>query len=138
MYTPKHFKLEEFLKSDHLDKLHITNFPSFEVVENLSELARHLDIIREKFGKAIKVNSGYRCKVLNDYLKSTDTSWHLRGRASDICPLAKSNREKELIRLKEIVCDYVGITRDLSNGKKACKAFEVIFYPTFIHIAIRP
>lgn len=137
MYKAKHFKLEELLASDHLESLHITNFPSFEIVQELAETARVLDAIREKFGKAIKVNSGYRSKKLNDYLKSTDTSWHLRGRAADICPYSSVNRAQELIRLKNIVCEYVGIPYDLSNGKKQCNAYEVIFYPTFIHIARR-
>ncbi len=54
-------------------------------VKNLStELLVLLELVRLKFGKPVTVTSGYRCKVHNDNVGSTDASQHRLGTAADI------------------------------------------------------
>ena len=43
-----------------------------------------LDPLRERFGKPIVVNSGYRCPTHNREVGGVGTSQHLRGEAADI------------------------------------------------------
>ena len=59
----KYFSLSEFINSTTAKRLGIDNTPTFEVVDNLNRLADYLDKIREKLGKPILVNSGFRCPV---------------------------------------------------------------------------
>lgn len=131
MYTPKYFELNELITSATAMEKGFKQNPSPEEVNNLYNLCRHLDILRQRYGRAILINSGYRSEDLNNYLKGSRTSWHLKGRAVDM-------KCADLAKLKKVVCEYIGIPLDLSNGKKNCKPFEVIFYPTFIHFAERP
>jgi uncharacterized protein YcbK (DUF882 family) len=45
---------------------------------------RILDPLREKYGKPIIVNSGYRCPKLNKCVGGVSTSQHVKGQAADI------------------------------------------------------
>ena len=80
------FKLEEFLISKTAKKKSIDNFPSWEVVEHLSELAWFLDDIRDVWGSGIIITSGFRCEALNKAVKGVKTSIHKIGYAADIYP----------------------------------------------------
>ena len=81
----KYFTISELCKSTTADAYHINNQPTPEIVDNLEILINEcLDKIRETFGKPIYVNSGYRCKELNDRVKGSKTSHHLYGKAADI------------------------------------------------------
>lgn len=81
----KYFTLYELCKSDTAKKQNIDNFPTWEVVDNLKELVENvLDPLREWFKKPIYVNSGFRCKALNEAVKGSNTSDHMSGRAADI------------------------------------------------------
>lgn len=52
----------------------------------IEELVRNvLDPVRGKFGKPIKVNSGYRCEKHNAKVGGARHSQHMRGQAADIC-----------------------------------------------------
>jgi zinc D-Ala-D-Ala carboxypeptidase len=85
MYTPKHFKLNEFTRSATADRLNIDNTPTFEVVANLTRLCMLvLDIAREQYGKPIIITSGYRCQRLNKSVGGVSNSQHLQGLACDI------------------------------------------------------
>ncbi len=42
-----------------------------------------LDRVREESGGAIKVNSGFRCKIHNAEVGGVETSLHTKGRAAD-------------------------------------------------------
>ena len=52
------------------------------------------------YGKAITVNSGYRCSKLNAAVGGAKTSQHMRGEAADITAGSKTENKKlfELIR----------------------------------------
>ena len=86
MKNSQYFKLEELLTSSVARQKSIENLPSFEVVENLNELALFLDGIREAWGSGIKVNSGYRNEKLNKAVGGVFNSAHRLGFAADIIP----------------------------------------------------
>jgi uncharacterized protein YcbK (DUF882 family) len=46
-----------------------------------------LDTTREKYGKAIRVNSGYRCPAHNKAIGGKENSSHMAGLAADITPV---------------------------------------------------
>lgn len=93
--------MKELAKSSTADKLGIYNTPTTEVSVALSNLVTHvLDPLREMYGKAITVNSGYRCSKLNAAVGGAKTSQHMRGEAADITAGSKTENKKlfELIR----------------------------------------
>lgn len=82
----KYFTLEEMYKSQTASKLHINNTPDTETTLHLIELMKFLDPIREKWGSAIRVTSGYRCDRLNRIVKGSVNSAHKYGWAVDLVP----------------------------------------------------
>ena len=80
----KYFSLSEFITSPTAKRLGIDNLPTFEIVDNLNRLADYLDGIREKLGKPILINSGYRSPILNKAVGGVANSQHLKGLAADI------------------------------------------------------
>lgn len=83
----RYFDLCEFLTSETARAKGIDNTPSFEVVENLAELAETLDGLRAAWGSGIRVSSGYRCPELNKAVGGAENSGHLRGVAADLQPV---------------------------------------------------
>lgn len=83
----KYFLLEEFLASKTARDNKIDNSPSWEVVNNLHELAQFLDGLREKWGSGIRVSSGFRCEKLNKAVNGAPTSLHQKGFAADLQPV---------------------------------------------------
>lgn len=80
----KNFRLKEFERSQICDRQDWDNTAPVNAVENLKELCKLLEQIRERFGgKPLRISSGYRCKLLNDYLGSKDSSHHRFGQAAD-------------------------------------------------------
>ena len=83
----RYFTLKELCASDTAKARGIDNFPSFEVAANLELLTRViLDPLREAWGSAINVTSGYRCPDLNKAVGGSSTSVHPYGWAADIKP----------------------------------------------------
>lgn len=81
----KHFTISELIKSDTAIKNRIWNGANREVEDNLIALvAAVLDPLREKYGKAIHVSSGYRCPAVNKGVGGSLTSQHMQGEAADI------------------------------------------------------
>lgn len=78
-------------------------------------VANVLDPAREKLGKPITVNSGYRCPKHNREVGGVKNSQHMAGEAADIC--CEDNR-----LLKQIIVE---------NGKFD----QLIEYPTFLHVS---
>lgn len=94
--------------------------------ENVKALVENvLDPLREKYGKPIKVNSGYRCPKHNLAVGGATQSQHMKGEAADIAPVGLQVTAyglKELERLVEII---------KQNGKWD----QMIVYPTFVHVS---
>lgn len=98
--------------------------------ENIEALVRNvLDPVREKLGKPIQVNSGYRCEKHNKDVGGVRNSQHMKGEAADIAPAGfKSSSvpefKAELERLKQLI---------IENGKYD----QLITYPTFLHVSFK-
>ena len=81
----RYFTIKELCQSDTAVKKKINNTPNSEIVNNLTQLVNNiLDPLREKYGKPITVNSGYRCEALNIAVGGSKTSHHMLGLAADI------------------------------------------------------
>lgn len=81
----KYFTIKELCKSSTAIQKRIDNTPNSEIVNNLKQLVDQvLDPLRKRYGKPIKVNSGYRCEQLNKTVKGAANSQHIKGLAADI------------------------------------------------------
>lgn len=81
----KYFTIKELCKSSTATQKRIDNTPNSEIVNNLKQLVDQvLDPLRKRYGKPIKVNSGYRCEQLNKAVKGAVNSQHIKGLAADI------------------------------------------------------
>ena len=87
MKTPVYFDLEELLTSSVARQRSIENLPSWEIVENLNELALFLDGIRAAWGSGIRITSGYRNEKLNVAVGGVLNSVHRLGFAVDMVPV---------------------------------------------------
>ena len=84
----KYFRMEEF-KCKCCGQV---DFP-----ENIKALVENvLDPAREKLGKPIVVNSGYRCPKHNLEVGGVVNSQHMKGEAADLC-CADNKRLAEII-----------------------------------------
>ena len=78
----KYFKLEEFDSPDESGSGKHMN----------EEIVHMLDAVRKKFGKPIKINSGYRTVARNKKIGGVANSSHLKGLAADIS--CKSSKDR--------------------------------------------
>lgn len=117
-----YFTIKEMTKSQTAELYHIDNTPTKEVIENLKKVMYILDMVRVHMGKPIFVNSGYRCKKLNEIVGGAPKSMHIKGLAADI-----RTKEKE---------DLNTMTKFLKENQKEFKIIELIKYNTFIHIGV--
>lgn len=131
-YLTPHFELREFTESATARKNGIVNEPPTEVVGNLKALCEHtLEPLREALGLPIIINSGYRCKALNDLMvHQSRKSQHMNGQAADFyvgstdgTKKSDSHRERLIRAFKTIILDE-HIVFD-----------QLIIYPTFIHVS---
>lgn len=112
----KYFRLAEFINSATAKRLSIDNTPTFEIVDNLNRLAEYLDGIREKLGKPILVNSGFRCLTLNKAVGGVANSQHLKGLAADV---ACSDMES----LEKVLRETGGFDQLIKEHRKGSKSF---------------
>lgn len=116
----KYFSFFELVRSNTAEKNGLNNTPHEEdIIDNIEELIVFLDDIREAWGSAIRVNSGYRCDKLNKLVGGSTTSAHLYGLAADLYPcngLIDDFFEfvKKYFLLKDIAFDQI---IDEHNGK---------------------
>lgn len=95
------------------------------VEENLQALVDNvLDPVRERYGKPIRVNSGYRCPIHNRTVGGVPGSQHVKGEAADIIPVSS-----EKIKVKSELERLVKIIEELG------KFDQLIIYPTFVHVS---
>lgn len=113
----KNFTLNEFQSKDG------AKTPP-DIVINLRELAKNLQVIRDYVNKPITILSGYRSPAHNAKVGGAKFSQHLRGKAADIkiqglTPGQIATELEKLIALRKISDGGIGI------------------YPTFVHYDIR-
>lgn len=119
MRLSDNFLLYEFTKSETATRLGILNNPGGEEIENLRRLCiRVLQPLREKYGKQIYINSGYRCQELNKEVGGVASSQHVKGEAAD-CHVDDPRKLLTCLLASGIEFD------------------QAILYPTFLHISYR-
>lgn len=84
MILSKHFKLEEFTRSQIAARNNLANIPGSGEVKNLENICYEiLEPVRAKFDKPVTINSGFRSLEVNRKLGSSDSSQHTKGQAVD-------------------------------------------------------
>jgi uncharacterized protein YcbK (DUF882 family) len=111
------FSLEEFKCKDGSD---IPN----DVLKNIIELAKNLQVLRDAIGKSITINSGYRSPKYNAKIGGVKNSQHVKGKASDLRVSGMTPKELALI-----------IEGLIEQGKM--KQGGIGIYPNFTHYDIR-
>lgn len=106
----KYFTIKELHGSSIATQKGISNSPNSEITNNLEQLVDNiLDPLREKYGKPIKINSGFRCPELNKVVGGSKTSQHLNGLAADITAGTVSENRKlfDLIQQLDLPFDQL-------------------------------
>ena len=82
----RHFSFAEFTKSDTARRYHIINeITDWEVRDNIIALVENLlEPLREAWGQPLFINSGYRCRELNEKVGGVESSQHRKGEAADV------------------------------------------------------
>jgi uncharacterized protein YcbK (DUF882 family) len=116
----KNFSYSEFSKSDTAKRLHINNeIIDWEVRDNIKALVDNLlQPLRDAWGQPLFINSGYRCKELNEKVGGVETSQHRKGQAADV-GCSDPMEVARLVKRLHLPFDQMGI------------------YPTFVHLSYR-
>lgn len=94
-----YFTNNELTDSPTAKRLSIKNEPTKEQWINLFAIRDNvLNPLREKFGKPIRITSGFRSPELNKAVGGKPTSQHTKGEAVDITAIDKADN-KELFEL---------------------------------------
>ena len=102
MDTKSYFTIAELYASDTAKKYNIDNTPDATIISHLQQLINFLNPLREAWGSAIKVTSGYRCEKLNKFVGGSKTSSHMIGYGVDLIPT--NGRMDEF---KKFIVDYM-------------------------------
>ena len=95
-----------------------------DVKQNIQKLANSLQVLRDKLGKSITINSGYRSPEHNAKIGGVKNSQHLTGKAADIA--VQGFTPKQVAETIENL---------ISQGKMTQGGLGV--YSTWIHYDIR-
>lgn len=117
-----YFNIKEMTNSQTAKLNHIDNTPTEKIVENLKKVMYILDMVRVHIGKPILVNSGYRCKKLNEIVGGVQKSMHTKGLAADF----RTGEKEDINTMFEF----------LKKNQKEFKIIELINYKTFIHVGV--
>ena len=101
----KYFSIKELTKSETATKKGIDNTPNTGQVKNLEALIDNLlDPIREQWGAAIYVTSGFRSVALNKAVGGVANSHHLGGYAADLTVKSQAGNKAlfEMIRCSDL------------------------------------
>jgi len=131
MKIGKYFTIEELIKTNSK----LVNVPSKAETENLRLLVENvLDPLREKYGKPITVNSGYRSPIVNARVGGAKNSDHVKGMAADITAGSKDENKKlfEIIRdnftFRQLINEYdykwVHVSFNKDDNKKQILAIK--------------
>jgi len=103
MKLTKNFSLEELTRSNTAERKGINNSPTAEHIHNLAMLCESiLQPLRDKIGRSIRVNSGYRSEKLNNAIGGSKTSEHSLGKAADIKLVIDGENKSEILYLSII------------------------------------
>ena len=125
----EHFTLGELTKSGSHPEVY--NIPSHEAIANLANLSKWLEVLRERAGTPIVINSGYRSPQLNRKIGGAPNSNHLTGCAVDI----RVSGMEQLIRYAAILLDYADESKqDFDELLIEKNRYGAIW----LHFAVRP
>ena len=124
-----HFTLGELTKSSsHPD---IYNVPTHEAIENLKHVCTWLEVLRERSGGPVVINSGYRSPQLNRKIGGATNSNHLTGCAVDI----RVTGFEQAIRYAAILLDYADETGEEFDELLLERKSSGVFW---LHFAVKP
>ena len=127
MKLSANFSLAEMVKSQTATRKGIRNEPSTEHVENLIHLAETvLQPVRDHFGKAVVISSGYRSPELCEAIGSSAKSQHARGEAADFEIPGIDNKElatwiSKNCNFDQLILEFYN-ERDPNSGWVHCSA----------------
>lgn len=116
----RNFDWKEFTNSDTAKAHNIHNaITDWDVRDNIKALVDNvLQPLRDVWGAPLFINSGYRCKELNELVGGVETSQHTKGEAAD-----------------------VGCSDPYALAKLLLKMTlpfdQIVLYPTFLHISYK-
>lgn len=116
MNLTKNFKKEEF---DSKDGARMPN----DVLNNVQELAKNVQIIRDYVGVPLTINSGYRSPEHNKAVGGVANSEHVKGKASDL-----SSKQITPNKLYDTILKLIADGKIYNGG--------VGIYNTFVHYDI--
>jgi hypothetical protein len=118
----KNFSWHEFEQSDAARQYRIMNIiTTAEVRDAVKALVvKVLQPLRDKVGRPLKINSGYRCPELNAKVGGVATSQHCKGEAADVWCATLTPYQLARVVLEN------GIPYD-----------QMILYPSFLHLSFR-
>ena len=125
----EHFTLGEFTRSGSHPEVY--NIPSHEAIANLTNLSKWLEVLRERAGTPIIINSGYRSPQLNRKIGGAANSNHLTGCAVDI----------RTSGMEQAIC-YAAIL--IKYAKESNQDFDELlieknrYGAVWVHFAVRP
>ena len=116
-----YFTNNELTDSPTAKRLGIKNEPTKEQWINLFAIRDNvLNPLREKFGKPIRITSGFRSPELNKAVGGKPTSQHTKGEAMDITAVNKADN-KELFELcKTLFQFYISLIKSKCE-KQQCE-----------------
>ncbi|GLB53061.1 hypothetical protein NBRC110019_21010 [Neptunitalea chrysea] len=117
MKLTTNFSKEEF---DSHDGAQMSN----DILGNIKMVAQNLQVLRDYFGKPIKVNSGYRSPEHNAKVGGSPSSQHKLGKAADIV-VSGETPERVLETIEQLID-----TGQMQQGGLG-------LYDTFVHYDIR-
>ena len=124
----EHFVLGEFTRSKYPE---VYNIPSHEAIANLKRLCEWLEVLRNKIGHPIVINSGYRSPQLNRKVGGAPTSNHLTGCAVDI----RTNGMEQAICYAAILIAYAN---ESAQDYDELLIEKNRYGAMWLHFAVRP
>ena len=116
MQLTKNFKKAEF---DSKDGACMPN----DVLQNVANLAKEIQVIRDTAGVSITINSGYRSPAHNKKIGGVADSQHVKGKAADLTPKGMTPKQ-----LYNVIIKLINEGKIYNGG--------VGLYPTFVHYDI--
>ena len=126
----KYFSIKELTKSEIATKKGIDNTPNAAQVKNLEALIDNLlDPIREQWGAAIYVTSGFRSYSLNKAVGGVANSHHLGGYAADLTVKSQAGNKAlfEMIRCSNLRWTQLISEKNTAHG---CGWVHISYVPS--------